>query len=73
MSDVWLSPREKQLLRRLGAGRTDAEIASHFRCRAEQVSEQQARLLKKLGIISEAQIAETAARLARFTNYKGKS
>ncbi|MBR0735165.1 hypothetical protein JQ636_38330 [Bradyrhizobium japonicum] len=44
MSELLLSPREKQLLRRLAAGKTDKEIAVRLGGRAEQVSAQRARL-----------------------------
>ena len=45
-----LSPREKRLLRRLAAGKTDAEIAVRLGGTAKQVSLQKARLLARLQI-----------------------
>ena len=71
MSELPLSPREKQLLRRLAAGKTDKEIAGHLGGTAEQVSAQRARLLSKLRISSEMEIAEAARRLAALGTYKG--
>jgi DNA-binding CsgD family transcriptional regulator len=71
MSEIPLSPREKQLLRRLAVGKTDAQIAGRLGFDAERISEQRARLLRKLGIISPAEIAEAAKRLARLITYKG--
>jgi DNA-binding CsgD family transcriptional regulator len=68
---IWLSPREKQLLRRLAAGKSDAAIASHFGTPAKQVAEQRKRLLEKLGIKSEEEIAEVATQLALWPTYKG--
>ncbi|MDD1519987.1 MULTISPECIES: helix-turn-helix domain-containing protein [Bradyrhizobium] len=44
-----LSPREKQLLRRIAAGKTDAQIAERFGGGVKRVAEQRARLLNKLG------------------------
>jgi DNA-binding CsgD family transcriptional regulator len=40
MSELPLSPREKQLLRRFAAGKTDAQIAGHLGGDAEQISQQ---------------------------------
>ncbi|WP_409334763.1 LuxR C-terminal-related transcriptional regulator [Bradyrhizobium neotropicale] len=45
MSDLLLSSREKRLLRRLAAGKTDAEIAARLGGGAKQISEQRGRLL----------------------------
>ncbi|MBR0723555.1 helix-turn-helix domain-containing protein [Bradyrhizobium manausense] len=71
MTDVLLSPREKQFLRRLAAGKTDAEIASHLSGKAKQVAGQRTRLLAKLGISSSAEIADAAERLASWGTYRG--
>ena len=53
-----LSPREKRLLRRLAAGKTDAEIAVRLGGTAKQVSLQKARLLARLQINSPDEIAD---------------
>ena len=39
---------EKQLPKRFAAGKTDAQIAAHFRWDVDQVSQRRARLLGKL-------------------------
>jgi DNA-binding CsgD family transcriptional regulator len=43
-----LGPREKQLLRRLAAGKTDAEMAVRLGGSCQQVSKHRAHLLDKL-------------------------
>ena len=68
-----LSPREKQLLRRFAAGKTDEQIASKLGGTVKQVAECRARLLAKLKITSEAGIAEAAKRLAALASYRGAS
>ena len=57
-----LSPREKRLLRRLAAEKTDAEIAERLGGTAKQISEQKARLLARLQINSPDEIADAAKR-----------
>ncbi|WP_461321445.1 LuxR C-terminal-related transcriptional regulator [Bradyrhizobium barranii] len=59
-----LSPREKRLLRRLAAGKTDAEIAERLGGTAKQVPEQKARLLARWQIKSPDEIAYAAERWA---------
>lgn len=71
MSNLPLSPREKQLLRRIAAGKTDAQIAERLGGGALRVAEQRARLLHKLGISTPAEIADAAERLARWSKYRG--
>ncbi|MGY8662876.1 helix-turn-helix transcriptional regulator [Bradyrhizobium sp. UFLA05-109] len=73
MNETPLSPREKQFLRRLAAGKTDKEIAVQLGGTVKQVSEQRARLLNKLQISSEADIADAAKRLAALTTYRGQT
>ena len=72
-TELQLSPREKQLLRRLAAGKTDAEIALRLGGTREQISAQRARLLGRLGIGTAAEIADAAKRLAYLERYKGVS
>ena len=48
-TELPLSPREKQPLRRFAAGKADAQIAGHFGGDTEQVAKQRARLLTKPG------------------------
>jgi DNA-binding CsgD family transcriptional regulator len=55
-----LSPREKRFLRRLAAGKTDAEIAVRLGGTVEQVSKQRVRLLARLQINSPDEIADAS-------------
>jgi DNA-binding CsgD family transcriptional regulator len=71
MNKLPLSPREKQLLRRLAAGKTDAEIAQRFGGTVEQAGLQRARLLAKLGVSAPGEIADAAERLASWRTYRG--
>ena len=71
MCELLLSPREKQLLRRLAAGKPDRETAGRLGGTAEQVSALRAKLLSKLWISSETEITEAAKRWAGWANYKG--
>ena len=72
MSDVLpLSPREKLLLRRIAAGKTDAQIATRLGGSAKQIALQRARLLGKLGVNSTAEINDAAKRLAPLLTYRG--
>jgi DNA-binding CsgD family transcriptional regulator len=64
MAELPLSPREKKLLRRLAKGMSVASIAVSIGGRADQVHDQRARLLAKLGINSEKELIDAAARLA---------
>ena len=73
MSELPLTPREKQFLRRFAAGKTDRQIALRFGVDAEQISQQRARLLRKLGISTPAEITDAAARLAYQARYRGKT
>jgi DNA-binding CsgD family transcriptional regulator len=71
MTEQLLTPREKRLLRRLAAGKTDRQIAIKLGGRVEQIAEQRIRLLGKLQIASEAEISEAAKRLAEWRTYRG--
>jgi DNA-binding CsgD family transcriptional regulator len=66
MSDLDLSPREKQLLRRLALRKSDHEIAVSIGGTARQVAVQRDRLLKKLNLTTQSEIVEAAARLATW-------
>ena len=61
---VPLSPREKLMLRRLAQGKTDHQIAVENRRRQDQIGFQRERLLQRLQIGSEEQLAAVALRLA---------
>jgi DNA-binding CsgD family transcriptional regulator len=71
MSELPLSPREGQLLRRIAVGKTDAQTAGRLGGDAEQISQLRALLLGKLGISSPAEIADAAGRLPLLITYKG--
>ncbi|WP_027527240.1 LuxR C-terminal-related transcriptional regulator [Bradyrhizobium sp. Ec3.3] len=71
MTNLPLSPREKQLLRRFVAGKTDAQIAERLGGTATQVAEQRVRLLEKLKISAPDEIADAAERLASWRTYRG--
>ncbi|MCP3466471.1 LuxR C-terminal-related transcriptional regulator [Bradyrhizobium sp. CCGUVB23] len=71
MTNLPLSPREKQLLRRFVAGKTDAQIAERLGGTAAQVAEQRVRLLEKLKISAPDEIADAAERLASWGTYRG--
>ncbi|MGL3109397.1 helix-turn-helix domain-containing protein [Bradyrhizobium sp. BR 1432] len=71
MRKLPLTPREKQLLRRLAAGKTDHEIAVRLGGTAKQVAGQRERLLAKLGICAPAEIEDAAERLAGWSTYRG--
>ena len=65
MTDLPLSPRERQLLRRIAV-----EIARQIGGKAAQILEQRIRLLIKLGISTPAEIADAAEQLASFKTYR---
>jgi DNA-binding CsgD family transcriptional regulator len=69
MDTLIRSQREKRLLRRLARGYSDHAIASQIGGRADQVGEQRKRLLQKLQISSQSEIAEAAARWAFWPSY----
>lgn len=66
-----LSPREKQLLRRMAAQKTDNEIAIQLGGTAEKIAQQRIRLLSKLQISSKTEIAEAVERLIWPMSVKG--
>jgi DNA-binding CsgD family transcriptional regulator len=70
MDNPILSPREKRLLRRLARGRSDHAIAVQIGGREDQVGEQRKRLLQKLQISSQSEIAEAAARWAFWPSHR---
>jgi DNA-binding CsgD family transcriptional regulator len=61
-----LSPREKQLLRRLAKGKSDEQIAVQIGGTKLQVAAQRQRLTDRLGIRSPTELAAAAERLARL-------
>ena len=66
-----LSPREKQLLRRFAAGRTDAMIAVELGDRENRIAAQRKRLIEKLQIRSDDQLSAAADRFAPWSRREG--
>jgi DNA-binding CsgD family transcriptional regulator len=66
MGDPLLSPREKQLLRRIAKRMSDAAIATDIGGTAAQITDQRERLLTKLGLKSQGDIDEAAQKLASW-------
>jgi DNA-binding CsgD family transcriptional regulator len=62
----YVSPREKKLLRRLAAGKTDIEIAIELRDRENRVAAQRQRLTEKYQIHTHDQLVAIADKLAPF-------
>ena len=60
----YVSPREKLLLRRFAAGRTDSEIASELRDRPGRIAAQRQRLAEKFDIRTPEQLATVANEIA---------
>ena len=67
MDFLFLTPREKQLLRRIARKLSDAEIAREIGGTTKQISDQRLRLLDKLRISSDAEVAEAAKQFAPWT------
>ena len=63
---VILSPREKQLLRRLARGKTDRQVAREIGGTEQQVGAQRRRLIERLRIQSEEQLVAAADQLAAW-------
>jgi DNA-binding CsgD family transcriptional regulator len=62
----YVSPREKKLLRRFAAGKTDPEIATELHDRESRVAAQRQRLAEKLQIHTHEQLVDVAKTLARY-------
>ena len=61
-----LSPREKQLLRRLAKGKSDKQIATQIGGTEQQIAAQRQRLIDRLGIHSPTELTAATERLARI-------
>ena len=61
---VMLSPREKQLLRRLATGKSDKVIRQQIGGTLKQIGVQRERLVEKLHIQSQEQLVTLAGQLA---------
>jgi DNA-binding CsgD family transcriptional regulator len=55
-----LSPRQKRLLRRLAQGKTDRKIAQEIGGTQQHITAQRRRIMQKLQITSQAQLASLA-------------
>jgi DNA-binding CsgD family transcriptional regulator len=64
--DPYMSPREKQLLRRLAQGKSDMVIAQEIGGKRKQIAEQRDRLLVKLCLSTPDEIALAASKFARW-------
>ncbi|WP_082773547.1 MULTISPECIES: response regulator transcription factor [Nitrobacteraceae] len=69
INDPILSAREKRLLRRLARGHSNHAIAHDIGGRDDQIGEQRKRLLQKLQVSSQSEIAEAASRWAFWPSY----
>ena len=61
-----VSPREKRLLRRFAAGKTDAEIARELNDRESRIAVQRQRLAEKFQIDTHERFVEVANTLGRY-------
>ena len=66
----YVSPREKKLLRRFAAGKTDTEIARELSDRESRIAAQRQRLTEKYQIATHEQLVAIANTLARHPNVK---
>ena len=65
MSNIpYVSPREKKLLRRFAAGKTDIEIAIELRDRESRIAAQRQRLADKFQIETHEQLLAVANKMA---------
>jgi len=62
----YVSPREKKLLRRFAAGKTDIEIARELGDIESRVAVQRQRLAEKFQIATHEQLVEVANKLAPY-------
>ena len=62
-----LSPQEKKLLRRFAKGKTNKQIATEFGCRPSLIAAQRQRIVEKLEIGSQAQLAVAAHKFASWS------
>jgi DNA-binding CsgD family transcriptional regulator len=66
----YVSPREKKLLRRFAAGKTDTEIARELSDTESRIAAQRQRLNEKYQIETHEQLVSIASKLAGFTSAK---
>jgi DNA-binding CsgD family transcriptional regulator len=72
-SILYLSSREKQLLRRFARGKTDATIAMELGDKESRIAAQRKRLIEKLKIRSDDQLSMVANKLASWPKRRGSS
>ena len=66
----YVSPREKKLLRRFAAGKTDTQIAVELGDTESRVAAQRRRLAEKFQIDTHEQFVAVANKLARISHAK---
>jgi len=71
MREPILSPREKQHLRRIAAGKTDQEIREKLGGTLEQIAEQRDRPLKNLRSVLGLKLTKQLSCLAHWKAYRG--
>ena len=64
------SPRERQLLRRFAAGKTDAQIASELNDTESRIAAQRQRLAEKFQIDTHERLVAVANTLGRYPGAK---
>jgi len=69
----YVSPREKKLLRRFAAGKTDTEIARELSDRESRIAAQRQRLTEKYQIKTHEQLVSIASKLAGFLGVKTRN
>ena len=69
----YVSPREKKLLRRFAAGKTDTEIARELSDTESRIAAQRQRLTEKYQIETHEQLVSIASKLARFPGAKPRN
>jgi DNA-binding CsgD family transcriptional regulator len=65
-ANVFLSPREKQLLRRLAQNKSDKQIAAEIGGRTDHIALQRLRLIEKLQIQSQGHLSALTRHLAAW-------
>jgi DNA-binding CsgD family transcriptional regulator len=69
----YLSPREKQLLRRFAAGKTDIQIARELYDTESRIAAQRQRLAEKLQIDTHERLLEVANTLGQYRTAKTRN
>ena len=68
--DHKLSSQQKKLLTRFARGKTDEKIAREFGCHADLIAAQRQKIMEKLEIRSQAQLAAAARQFAGWPRPK---